>query len=223
MPYSEDEMLMLSGIQHFKFCPRQWALIHVEQIWEENRLTFEGRMLHLHVDDPFYRRRKGGILTLRGVNIASKSLGLYGIADIIELYPAESENSIVFPGHTGKWKPYPIEYKHGKPKDDYVDEVQLAAQAICLEEMYGIDIHEGAIFYGLTQHRKEIVFSSDLRLEVFKCVEQMHILFKTQKLPVAEKGKKCNGCSLKEQCLPQLSKKQRPSDYIKDNLYEKTF
>lgn len=95
MPYSEDEMLMLSGIQHFKFCPRQWALIHVEQIWEENRLTFEGRMLHLHVDDPFYRRRKGGILTLRGVNIASKSLGLYGIADIIELYPAESENRIL--------------------------------------------------------------------------------------------------------------------------------
>lgn len=222
MSYTDDEMLMLSGIQHFRFCPRQWALIHIEQIWEDNRLTFEGQLLHSHVDDPFYRKKKGGILTLRSVNIASKSLGLYGVADLIEMYPSESVNSMTYPGYPGKWRPYPIEYKHGKPKPDFIDEVQLAAQAMCLEEMYGLEIYEGAIFYGLTQHRHEIRFSSELRLEVKKSAEEMHAMFETQKLPAAEKGRKCNSCSLKEECLPQLSKKQKPSDYIKMNLYEKT-
>ena len=127
--YSEDDMLMLSGIQHFRFCPRQWALIHIEQQWNDNRLTIEGQILHKHVDDPFYRQKCGDQITLRAVNIASRELGLYGISDAIELFPSQStENTIHHPKYPGRWKPIVVEYKHGKPKRNEIDEVQLAAQ-----------------------------------------------------------------------------------------------
>lgn len=123
--YNEDDMLMLSGIQHFRFCPRQWALIHIEQQWNDNRLTIEGQILHKHVDDPFYRQKCGDLITLRAVNIASHELGLYGISDAIELLPAPStEDTIQHPKYQGYWKPVVVEYKHGKPKRDEVDEVQ---------------------------------------------------------------------------------------------------
>ena len=127
---------MLSGIQHYRFCPRQWALIYLEQQWEENVLTMEGRILHQHVDDPFYRRKSGNCICLRSVNIASHELGLYGLTDIVELYPAgENEEFISHPDYPGRWRPYPVEYKHGRPKPYQIHEVQLAAQAMCLEEM----------------------------------------------------------------------------------------
>lgn len=126
--YSEDDMLMLSGIQHFRFCSRQWALIHIDQQWEENRLTIEGLILHHHVDDPFYRQKCGDLITLRAVNIASHELGLYGISDAIELHPSSSEeDTIQHPKYPGRWQPVIVEYKHGKPKKNEIDEVQLAA------------------------------------------------------------------------------------------------
>lgn len=115
--YSEDDMLMLSGIQHFRFCPRQWALIHIEQQWDDNRLTIEGQILHKHVDDPFYRQKCGDQITLRAVNIASRELGLYGISDAIELLPSPSlEDTILHPKYPGRWRPVAVEYKHGRPK-----------------------------------------------------------------------------------------------------------
>ena len=124
--YSEDDMLMLSGIQHFRFCPRQWALIHIDQQWEENRLTIEGQILHHHVDDPFYRQKCGDLITLRAVHIASHELGLYGISDAIELHPSSSEeDSIQHSKYPGRWQPVIVEYKHGKPKKNEIDEVQL--------------------------------------------------------------------------------------------------
>ena len=165
--YSEDEMLMLSGIQHFRFCPRQWALIHIEQQWEENRLTVEGELLHKHADDPFYRQRCGDYIALRSVNIASSELGLYGIADIVELHPTEDKsNSITHPKYPGSWLPYPIEYKHGKPKKNEIDEVQLAAQGMCLD--YGQRVQNSvfecevtdAQFWILKERIKDIIKSS---------------------------------------------------------------
>lgn len=145
--YEDDDMLMLSGIQHFRFCPRQWALIHIEQQWYDNRLTIEGQIMHKHVDDPFYRQKCGDFITLRAVNIASRELGLYGIADAIELIPAStSENTITHPKYPGRWNPIVVEYKHGKPKRNEVDDVQLAAQVMCLEEMYDIHIEYGIFF-----------------------------------------------------------------------------
>lgn len=115
--YSDEEMLPLSGIQHYRFCPRQWALIHIEQEWEDNRLTFEGHLLHENVDNPFYRHKHKGVLAMRSVNVASATLGLYGIMDLIELHPAtETINAITHPTYAGYWYPYPVEYKHGRPK-----------------------------------------------------------------------------------------------------------
>lgn len=211
---------MLSGIQHFKYCPRQWALIHIDEIWEENRLTYEGRMLHSHVDNPFYRKKIGNILTLRSVNIASKKLGLYGVSDIIELYPSSQDHGFTHPDYPGYWEAFPVEYKRGKPKPDYIDEVQLAAQAICIEELYHTSIGKGAIFYGETLHRHEVSFTEELRLEVAECSAKMHVLFDSQTLPPPPKNKKCSNCSLKNKCHPNLSKKIDPLEYIKSNLYE---
>ena len=130
--YKEDDMLMLSGIQHFLFCPRQWALIHIDQQWNENRLTTEGHLLHTNVDNPSYRQKNGDTITLRSVSIASKRLGLYGVTDAIELLPTcDGKNGIRHKLYPGIWTPYPIEYKRGKPKQTEIDKVQLAAQAMC--------------------------------------------------------------------------------------------
>lgn len=171
-------MLMLSGIQHFRFCPRQWALIHIEQQWDDNRLTIEGQIMHKHVDDPFYRQKCGDFITLRAVNIASRELGLYGIADAIELIPAStSENTICHPKYPGRWNPIVVEYKHGKPKRNEIDEVQLAAQVMCLEEMYDIHIEYGVFFYGEIRHRVSVDISDTLRGIVKECTESMHDIF----------------------------------------------
>lgn len=175
MPYSEDQMLMLSGIQHFVFCPRQWALIHIEQQWNDNRFTAEGEILHANVDDPSYRQKNGKRITLRSVSIASASLGLYGISDAVELIPSDSpENTILHPRYPGYWKPMPIEYKRGKIKPDMRDEVQLAAQVLCLEEQYGIFIDEGALFYWETRSREYVRITEELRQFTKDCADKMH-------------------------------------------------
>lgn len=219
--YNEDEMLMLSGIQHFRFCPRQWALIHMEQQWEENHLTIEGHFLHKNVDTPFYRQKCGNVIVLRSVNIASRQLGLYGITDIIELHPAKSEiNTIKHPKYPGNWIPYPIEYKRGKPKPNQIDEVQLVAQAMCLEEQYGITIEGGAVFYGETRRREEIIITPELRNIVMDCANSMHSIFKTGKVPFINKGKHCKKCSLANICMPDSIDCTKASYYLKKHLYE---
>lgn len=218
--YSEDDMLMLSGIQHFRFCPRQWALIHIEQQWDDNRLTIEGELLHKHADDPFYRQKCGDCITLRSVNIASYELGLYGIADIVELHPTENkDNSIIHPKYPGSWLPYPIEYKHGKPKKNEIDEVQLAAQAMCLEEMYSITIEKGAFFYREIKHRVEIEISTNLREIVKQCATAMHELYNSMAIPKAKKAKHCDKCSIQNICLPQIEDCTKVSTYLENNLY----
>jgi len=223
MQYEEDDMLMLSGIQHFAFCPRQWALIHIEQQWEENRLTIEGEFLHQHVDDPFYRQKMGSTICLRSVSIASKQLGLYGLSDVIELHPTDfPDNAILHPKYPGYWLPYPIEYKHGKPKENNVDAVQLTAQAMCLEEQYGIHISEGALYYGEIRKREVVEFTKELRDEVMQLAKSMHEVFDSQRLPKAAKQPHCKSCSLRDVCLPKVSEKQLASEYLKVNLYEET-
>lgn len=219
--YSDDDMLMLSGIQHFRFCPRQWALIHIEQQWDDNRLTMEGELLHKHVDDPFYRQKCGDYISLRSVNIASHELGLFGISDVIELHPVEDEaNAITHPRYPGLWLPYPVEYKHGKPKQNREDEVQLAAQAICLEEQYGIRIDHGAIFYAEIRHRVEVEISEELRGIAIDCAQQMHVIFSSGRLPVIQRGRYCDKCSLKHICMPESADCTKVSHYLKKNLYE---
>lgn len=223
MPYAEDDMLMLSGIQHYAFCPRQWALIHIDQQWDDNILTIEGQIMHQHVDDPFYRQKMGNIICLRSVNIASLTLGLYGLSDVVELHPSsDSDNAISHPGYSGHWLPYPVEYKHGRPKKDNIDAVQLCAQAICLEEQYGITISKGALYYGETRQREEVLFDDTLRSEVRTCAKGMHELFQSAKIPTAEKRPCCHNCSVKDVCMPTTAATLSASGYINANLYEET-
>jgi CRISPR-associated exonuclease Cas4 len=221
--YSEDEMLMLSGIQHFRFCPRQWALIHIEQQWEDNRLTVEGELLHKHADDPCYRQKCGDHISLRAVHLASRKLGLYGVSDVVELHPTEDVvNSITHPRYPGRWLPYPVEYKHGRPKRNEVDEVQLAAQTMCLEEQYGITIERGAFFYHEVRSRVEVEITDYLRDIVICCAQQMHDVFSSGHLPEIAVCKHCDKCSLKNLCMPELANCTTVNSYLKKNLYEET-
>ena len=223
MYYDDDDMLMLSGIQHYMYCPRQWALIHIEQQWADNRLTAEGELLHKNVDNPAYRQKNGEAITLRAVHIASHMLGLYGISDAIELIPSDTEeNAITHPRYAGYWKPYPVEYKRGHKKPDECDEVQLAAQVICLEEMYGIHIPEAALFYNETRHRTPVTIDSQLRQLTCELSEAMHQTFASGITPKVIERHGCKNCSLYDVCAPELTKKTSVSYYLKKSFDEET-
>jgi CRISPR-associated exonuclease Cas4 len=219
--YEEDDMLMLSGIQHFVFCPRQWALIHLEQQWADNKLTMQGQILHTNVDNPFYRQKNGDVITLRSVHLASRRLGLYGISDAVELLPSDSpDNSITHERYAGYWRPFPVEYKRGRRKPNECDEVQLAAQVMCLEEMYGIHIPYAALYYNEVKHRETISISDTLRQTTQRCADKMHEIYKSQVIPDANKHKFCKSCSLKDICLPETNDCAKVANYLKRNLYE---
>ncbi|MBE6339451.1 MAG: CRISPR-associated protein Cas4 [Bacteroidales bacterium] len=223
MYYDDDQMLMLSGIQHYMFCPRQWALIHIEQQWDENRLTAEGQLLHQNVDNPAYRQKNGDVITLRSVHIASHSLGLYGVTDAIELLPSDGQqDAITHPRYPGYWKPYPIEYKRGHRKPDERDEVQLAAQVICLEEMYGIHIPEAALYYNETRHREKVTIDDNLRQLTYELSDAMHKTFESGFTPKVEEKRGCRSCSLIDICAPELAKKVSVAYYLKKSLDEET-
>ena len=223
MIHNEDDMLMLSGIQHYMFCPRQWALIHIEQQWNENRLTAEGRLLHANVDNPIYRQKNGNTITLRSIHIASKKLGLYGITDAVELTSSDTpKNSITHNEYPGYWHLFPIEYKHGHIKPDERDEVQLAAQVMCFEEMYNITINHGALYYGETKHREIITITDSLRSLTEKCAIEMHNIFNSGETPKAINKTCCKNCSLFDLCMPKLKECIDVSNYLKRNLYEET-
>lgn len=219
--YSENDLLMLSGIQHIAFCERQWALIHVEQQWKENLLTVEGQFLHERSDDPFETEKRDNTITLRAVPLVSFKIGLYGRADVIEFARADGHenDSVEIKNYPGRWKPIPVEYKRGKPKPDQCDEIQLCAQAMCLEEMYCIEIPEGYLYYGKTRHRHQVSFDERLREEVKNYSERMHELYVKGITPLSEYKPYCKSCSLIDICLPKLLRKVKSaSDYISKNL-----
>lgn len=217
--YTDDDLLMLSGIQHFAFCQRQWALIHIEKQWVENLRTVEGKQLHERVDNPDFFEARGGILTARSVPLSSYELGFYGVSDVVEFY-AIKKNGIALNGREGEWQPVPVEYKRGSPKKDIIDEVQLCAQGMCLEEMLLTKIDFGYLFYGETKHRAKVLFDNELRNQVARFSEQMHSLFDKQLTPKAiTTNKNCRSCSLVDVCLPKLGNKQLSvSNYVKKYL-----
>ncbi|MGD9677391.1 MAG: CRISPR-associated protein Cas4 [Vulcanibacillus sp.] len=217
--YSDDDMLALSGIQHFAYCQRQWALIHIEKQWSENLKTVEGKQLHERVDNPDFFEARGGILTTRSVPLSSYILGLYGNSDVVEFYAVE-KYGVSIQGRDGKWNPVPIEYKRGKPKKDIIDEVQLCAQAMCLEEMLNTIIDYGYLYYGETKHRTKVVFDEGLRHQVVNFSEQMHSMYAKQHTPRAIiNDRNCKSCSLVNICLPKLGlKKTSVNNYIKKFL-----
>jgi len=220
MVENSEDYIMLSGIQHFEFCQRQWALIHIEQQWNENKLTFEGSIIHDRVDDPFIVESSAERFVSRSVPVVSHRLKLYGIADVVEFIKSPSNGAAIL-GHEGLWKPYPIEYKHGKPKEDDCDILQLCAQAICLEEMLNIPISEGAMYYHKTRRRQKIKFDETIRNKTIETAKKMYSFFSAGITPAAVYVKKCDNCSMFDICLPKMNYKPGSVEkYIKNNLIE---
>lgn len=198
--FDEDDLLPLSGLQHLVFCERQWGLIHIEQIWSENRLTAEGRVLHERVHDAGSESRPG-IRVARGLRLHSLRLGLSGEADVVEFRAAPA--GAVLPGEDGRWQPFPVEYKRGRPKASGCDEVQLCAQALCLEEMFGAAVPKGALYYGTPRRRHDVIFSGELREETELLAARMHELYRSRVTPRAAYAAKCEKCSLLASCMPK--------------------
>ncbi len=193
-----DDLIMLSALQHYVFCPRQCALIHIEQAWSENMFTAEGRIMHEKVDTAKYESRKN-VRIEYGVPMRSLRLGLIGKADVVEFHRVDD----------GSWLPFPVEYKRGKSKADNCDRVQLCAQAICLEEMLDVELREGALFYGQTRRREDVVFEEGLRMETEGIAGKVHELIMAGITPKPEYSKKCECCSLREICMPKTCGKTR--------------
>lgn len=218
MSYPEDEYLPLSGLQHFIFCRRQWALIHIENLWAENLRTTEGKLMHERAHDPSLRERRGDTLTVRGVYISSPALGVSGQCDVLEY--RKSPKGVPLPGMDGLWLPYPVEYKRGAPKETDADRMQLCAQAMCLEETFCCDISEGALFYGETRRRETVAFSEALRAGVRDALSEMRRLYQRGHTPRVKPTKSCNACSLKDLCLPKLTRSKAVKAYLAEAMGE---
>jgi CRISPR-associated exonuclease Cas4 len=215
--YPPDAWLPLSGIQHFVFCRRQWALIHVERQWQENARTAEGRILHRRADDPFFTEKRNDVIIARSVPVASPQLGLSGICDVVEFTAAPE--GVALPGRTGRYVPAPVEYKRGRAKQDRCDEAQLCAQAMCLEEMLAVSIPLGYLFYGETRRRLAVELGPDLRELVRQAVQEMHAYYERGYTPRVRPSKACRACSLADSCLPNLQASTTPvASYIRQEL-----
>jgi CRISPR-associated exonuclease Cas4 len=199
--YSEEDLLPISALQHFLFCPRQWGLIHLEQAWSENLLTAEGRLLHDKAHESETENRPD-LRIVRGLRLCSYRLGLTGQADVVEFY--KTENGIMLDSAAGLWQLVPVEYKRGNPKIDTCDEVQICAQALCLEEMLKTNIERGFIFYGKPRRRQQVDFTATLRRQTEQIVQELHRLIADKITPRAKYGKKCKSCSLFELCMPKV-------------------
>lgn len=205
--YREDDFLMLSGIQHFLFCKRQWALIHVEQVWSENSYTAEGQLIHEKVDQPFIKEKRKDRIISRAMDVSSKTLGLSGRLDAIEFH--EGEEGVLLKGRKGKWMPIVVEYKRGKKKKGDYDEAQLMAQAICVEEIWDVTMPYGYIYYHETDSREKVDFTPELRQLVVETARAMHDCYDKREIPKAEFFKNCTQCSLYDACRPRLTKKAK--------------
>ena len=218
MEYDEEDYLQLSGIQHYAFCKRQWALIHIEQQWQENVHTVEGNFLPKKAHDPFSYEKRGGLLTVRGLRIHSRQLGFSGECDVAEFY--EDSEGTRLSGHRGLYRPYPVEYKKGSPKAVDADILQMTAQAMCLEEMFSIPVREGAIYYGEIRRREKVIIDDVMREKVRDIASDMHRMYERRYTPRVRWRKSCSACSLKDICLPRMGKTASVGTYIDDTLKE---
>jgi CRISPR-associated exonuclease Cas4 len=194
-----DDLVMISALQHYAFCPRQCALIHIEQIWAENARTAEGRIMHERVHEESHAVR-GDVRIDYGVSLRSLRVGLIGKADVVEFHRQPD----------GSWLPFPVEYKRGKPKADNSDKIQLCAQALCLEEMLSVEIPAGALFYGQTKRRLDVSFDMALRGETEEITRRVRELIESGITPPPVYSKRCENCSLVEECMPKTLQKRRP-------------
>ena len=204
-----DSYLLMSGIQHFCFCCRQWALIHLEQQWTENLRTAEGHLLHERCHDEALHEKRGGLLTVRGLRVVSHRLQLYGVCDVVEF--RASPEGVPLQDYPGLWLPLPVEYKHGSPKANDADRLQLCAQAMALEEMLVCEIPRGALFYAETRRREWVDLTPELRQKTQAVAAEMNDCFARGHTPKV---------TLKELCLPVLCRRADPAGYIRAHLEE---
>lgn len=209
----EEDYLMLSGIQHFQFCRRQWALIHIEQQWVENVKTIEGQIVHEKADQSSIRERRGDKLIVRALPVHSHTLKTSGICDVVEFL--RDEKGVLLQSEKEKFIPFPIEYKRGKPKQGDEDIMQLVAQAICLEEMFFIEISKAAFYYDEIKKRVEVNITSEMKNSVRKLFSEMWQYYERKHTPKAKEGKHCKSCSLNTICLPKTMQQESVKTYMK--------
>ena len=214
--YREEDFLHLSGLQHFTFCRRQWALIHIEQQWKENVLTVKGNLFHEKVHDGYSTEKRKNVIISRGMPVHSRVLGISGECDVVEFIRADE--GISLPGREGRYIVCPIEYKRGRAKVTDEDRMQLTAQVFCLEEMFLTEISQACLFYGETRRREYVEITEALREECRRLLEEMHQLYARGYTPKVKKAKKCEACSLKEICLPKLERSRNVAQYISGYL-----
>lgn len=215
----DDELWVpLSALQHYRFCPRQCALIHVEGVWTENRLTAEGRVLHERVHAAG-REKRNSLIIVRGMRLYSQRHRLSGVADVVEFHQAEKEEAgVALPGERGMWRPFPVEYKRGKAKQSGLDEEQLAGQALCLSEMLDIPLSAGALFYGASKRRKDVRFSDELFRQVVDLATSVRHMMEEGTTPAPSAGPHCDACSLESACLPSDTPKTVADYYFRAGL-----
>lgn len=216
--YNEDDFMLLSGIQHFLFCKRQWALIHLEQQWEDNVLTVEGEHVHRVADQPLIREKRGDKLIVRALPVRSSRLGITGICDVVEF--VRDPDGISLAGEEGLYLPFPVEYKRGKPKKDDSDRSQLIAQLMCLEEMLVCELSTGYLYYNEIKHRVEVPITAADKERVRSTFLEMHSYFQRRHTPKVKTGPHCRSCSLNRVCLPEMLDKRTVSSYIESRLKE---
>lgn len=218
MTWNEEDYLQLSGLQHFVFCRRQWALIHIEHQWAENFRTIDGAVFHENAHDTGFQESRRDRFITRGVSVCSSELGVSGQCDVLEYH--RGSTGIPIAGKDGLWQPYPVEYKRGSPREDTGDTLQLCGQAMCLESMLCCDIPEGALYYGEVRRREKVAFTPELRNQVRQMLAEMHELYRRGYTPKVKPTKSCNACSMKDLCLPRLMKTRSVSAYLREVMEE---
>lgn len=215
----DSDYLLLSGIQHFAFCRRQWALIHIEQAWHENALTISGQLMHERTHNPALTEKRGELIVSRAMPVVSHTLAIRGVCDVVEF--RFDKGGISLFGREGLWSPCPVEYKRGRPKVIDADRLQLCAQAICLEEMFACPpIPTAYLYYGETKHREAVPLSGELRSAVCDAFSEMRGYYERRYTPRVKTAARCRNCSLKDICLPEMPQAKQVDAYINDALAE---
>lgn len=204
--HREDDFIQISALQHYVYCPRQCALIHVEDVWRENVFTVRGDILHEKVDTDTYETR-GTLKTVRGLRIHSYRLGIVGRCDVVEFKQSKISKD--------KTEVIPVEFKSGEPKDNISDKVQLCAQAFCLEEMLNTTVQRGEFFYGKIRRRIQVEIDDQLRKQTEEIIANIRELVTNKRTPVAEYSEKCRNCSLESICLPKAMNRHKLQSYMK--------
>lgn len=217
--HAEDDLLPISALQHLEFCPRRCALIHLEGLWAENVQTAQGRLLHRRVHEA-PSESVGGVRVARGLRLASRELGLFGVADVVEFHPVAggTASGVSLPSVSGRWQPFPVEYKRGRRRSEMSYLVQLCAQALCVEEMLQATVPAGALYHGKSRRRQEVTFDVALRERTRTRAHELHELIGAGTTPPPEKSRKCKFCSLAGKCLPRLTPTRSARGYLSRTL-----